>query len=89
MSIEVMRMIQLAAHRDHVHRIAVRVAQEVADYLLNKKRRDISRLEEGGNISVQIAGAAGAPPELLDFVCYDNNNNEVKYLPDEPVSRRR
>jgi ribonuclease E len=89
MSIEVMRMIQLAAHREHIHRIAVRVAQDVADYLLNKKRRDISRLEETGNISVQITGVLAAPPELLEFVCYDNNNNEVKYLPDEPVSRRR
>ena len=31
----------------------------------------------------------GAPPELLEFTCYDNNNNEVKVLPEEPVSRQR
>jgi ribonuclease E len=90
MSIDVMRMLQLAAHRDHVHHIEVRVADDVASYLLNKKRREIARLEESGNIQVQIRGAAGAPPETLEFICYDNNNNEVKLFPSElPVRPRR
>lgn len=90
MSIDVMRMLQLAAHRDHVHHIEVRVADDVASYLLNKKRGEIARLEESGNIQVQIRGAAGAPPETLEFTCYDNNNNEVKLFPSElPVRPRR
>ncbi len=89
MSIEVMRMLQLAAHRDHVRLIEVRVAEEVASYLLNKKRRDIAHLEESGGIQVQITGTAGAPPEKLDFVCYDNNNNEVKFLAAEEPPRAR
>jgi ribonuclease E len=90
MSIDVMRMLQLAAHRDHVHHIEIRVAEDVANYLLNKKRREIARLEEAGNILVQIRGAAGAPPETLEFTCYDNNNNEVKLFPSElPLRPRR
>ena len=32
-------------------------------------------------MQVHITGRAGVSPELLDFVCYDNNNNEVKFLP--------
>ena len=48
MSIEVMRMLQLAAHREHVQHIEIRVAEDVASYLLNKKRREIARLEESG-----------------------------------------
>jgi ribonuclease E len=87
MSIDVMRMLQLAAHRDHVHHIEVRVADDVANYLLNKKRGEITRLEDAGNIHVQIRGAAGAPPETLDFTCYDNNNNEVKLFPSELPGR--
>ncbi|HXG09759.1 MAG TPA: Rne/Rng family ribonuclease [Gemmataceae bacterium] len=83
MSIEVMRMLQLAAHRPEVSRIQVRVAEDVASYLLNKKRKEIVRLEESGNIQVVINGQPGAPPELLEFLCYDNNNNEVKSLPYE------
>jgi ribonuclease E len=79
MSIDVMRMLQLAAHRDGVRRIQIRVADAVANYLLNKKRKEISRLEEGGNILVQVTGELAAAPELLEFVCYDNNDNEVKF----------
>jgi ribonuclease E len=90
MSIDVMRMLQLAAHRDHVHHVEIRVAEDVANYLLNKKRREIVRLEEAGNIQIQIRGSAGAPPETLEFICYDNNNNEVKLFPSElPVRPRR
>src|SRR5262249_28034427 len=62
MSIDVMRMIQLAAHREQVQRIQIRVAEDVANYLLNKKRKEISRLEEGGEIQVQITGLAGVAP---------------------------
>lgn len=90
MSIDVMRMLQLAAHRDHVHHVEIRVAEDVANYLLNKKRREIARLEESGSIQVQIRGSAVAPPETLEFFCYDNNNNEVKLFPSElPVRPRR
>jgi ribonuclease E len=80
MSIEVMRMLQLAAHKDNVARINVRVADDVSHYLQNKKRKEIARMEEGGSIQVQIQGALGVPPETLDFVCYDSNNNEVRFL---------
>jgi ribonuclease E len=89
MSIEVMRMLQLAAHRENVTRIEIHVTEEVANYLLNKKRRDIARLEESGNIQVQVIGKPGLPPESLEFVCYDNNNNEVKFLPSEDNHRSR
>ncbi|MHB1423816.1 MAG: Rne/Rng family ribonuclease [Gemmataceae bacterium] len=90
MSIDVMRMLQLAAHRDHVHHVEIRVADDVANYLLNKKRGEVARLEELGNIQVQIRGSTAAPPETLEFICYDNNNNEVKLFPAElPVRPRR
>jgi ribonuclease E len=73
-----------------VARVLVRVADEVAHYLLNKKRKEISRLEESGNITVQIVGDRGVPPETLEFTCYDNNNNEVKFVSyDDERARRR
>jgi ribonuclease E len=90
MSIEVMRMLQLAAHREHVARVHVVVAEDVANYLLNKKRREISKLEEGGKIQLSVVGKTGAAPETMEFACYDNNNNEVKLLPsDDDRPRRR
>jgi ribonuclease E len=83
MSIDVMRLIQLAAHREQISRIQVTVAEEVAGYLLNKKRKEISQLEEQRGIQVFVSGKAGGPPEMLDFVCYDSNNSEMKVFPNE------
>jgi ribonuclease E len=89
MSIDVMRMLQLAAHRANIARVQVQVAEEVAHYLLNKKRKEIARLEEEGQIQVAVAGQAGASPETLEFLCYDNNNNEIKFLTYEETRPRR
>jgi ribonuclease E len=89
MSIDVMRMIQLAAHRANIARVQIRVAEDVAGYLLNKKRKEITRLEEAGGIQVTISALPGASPEALDFLCYDNNNNEIKFLAVEETRPRR
>ncbi|MCI0459455.1 MAG: Rne/Rng family ribonuclease [Gemmataceae bacterium] len=89
MSIDVMRMIQLAAHRENIQRIQVHVHEDVANYLLNKKRKEISRLEETGEIQVAITGSVGLAPETLNFTCYDNNNNEVRVLAYEETRPRR
>src|SRR5262249_52223145 len=87
MSIEVMRLLQLAAHKAGIERTQVRVQQEVANYLLNRKRGEVAKLE-GGRMLVTVLGVPGAPPELLEIVCHDANGNEVKFLqPPEPVGR--
>jgi ribonuclease E len=93
MSIEVMRLLQLAMHRPQAQRIEIQVHDQVAHYLLNRKRKEIFHLEEQGGKAVAIRGAGTAvAPEHLEFVCYDNNNNELKFLPFEeprPPARRR
>src|SRR5437016_9170734 len=66
MSIDVMRMLQLAAHRENVQRIQVRVADEAAHYLLNTKRKAISQLEDPCKIQRTVTGPAGLAPERLD-----------------------
>jgi ribonuclease E len=81
MSIEVMRLLQLAAHRDRVTRVQIRVAESVAQYLLNRKRKEISQLEEGGRMQVTVLGIATGLPEFLEMLCYDSNGSEVKLQP--------
>jgi ribonuclease E len=88
-SIDVMRMMQLAAHHRHVQRIQIRVAEDVAAYLLNKKRKEITRLEDTRDIQVAISGSPGTPPETLEFMCYDNNDNEIKVLHQDEAKRGR
>jgi ribonuclease E len=90
MSIEVMRMLQLAAHRTVISQIQVRVHPEVAGYLLNRKRREISDLEQKTNTQIFVEGAATALPEYLQFSCQDNNGNDIAFPPQElPRTRRR
>ncbi|MBI3823585.1 MAG: Rne/Rng family ribonuclease [Planctomycetes bacterium] len=88
-TIEVMRMLQLAVNREHITRIDIRVHDEVAQYLLNRKRKDIVALEEHGHKQVSITSAGAAVSmEHLEFMCFDNNGNEVKFtLVDEPPPR--
>src|SRR5262249_4763072 len=74
MSIEVMRLLQLAAHREGIQRIQVRVHPEVAYYLLNRKRKEIAQLEERGEMQVTVFGIFAASPEMLDINCFDRNN---------------
>jgi len=89
MSIEVMRMVQMAANKGNLRQINVKVTEEVANYLLNKKRKEITKLEEQGGIQVHVTGVPGAPPETLEFTCFDSNNNEVKILPQPEDFRPR
>jgi ribonuclease E len=91
MSIEVMRLIQLAAHRENVTRVTVHVNEAVAYYLQNKKRREIAQLEEHGKIQVTIHSVVGAYPEHLGIVCSDSNGSEVKLLAEAelPATRGR
>src|SRR5947209_9515261 len=66
MSLDVVRLLQLASHREYIRRVEVRVTEAVADYLLNRKRKEINTLEEAGKMQVQITGSLAAPPEMLE-----------------------
>jgi ribonuclease E len=97
MSIEVMRLLQLAAHRENAHRLEIRVHADVANYLLNRRRREIASLEEKGDMQVSILGIPAAAPETLNITCFDRNGHEVRFpggaetprLPDRTPRERR
>jgi ribonuclease E len=79
MSIEVIRILLLAAQRPQVARVVITVAAEVADYLNNRKRHELARLEEEGNMSLQVIGAKDVAPEHLVMQCRDAEDREVKF----------
>jgi len=87
MSIDVMRLVQLAAYREAISRVEVRVQDEVANYLLNRKRAELTRVEEATGKSILVRGVLAAAPEFLEFLCYDNNSHEVKFSPFEEPQR--
>ncbi len=79
MAIEVVRLLILASQRPAIARVTITVAEEVADYLNNRKRRELARLEEEGKMTVQVVGAEGVAPEHLVIECRDADGREVKF----------
>ena len=78
MAIEVVRMLMFAAHREGVVRVSVTVHEEVANYLHNKKRREIAKLEDEGQMDIQVFGKEEAAPEHLVVECFDSTGREIK-----------
>jgi ribonuclease E len=78
MAIEAVRVLQLASHAPRVNKITVRVNDEVAAYLNNKKRKEIIRIEDTAQINVQILGSEGFYPEHLELECRDAEGREVQ-----------
>jgi ribonuclease E len=78
MAIEVVRKLIMCAHTNQVARITVTVEEEVANYLNNKKRRELVGLEQENNVEVQVISGEGLSPEYLKIECADANGREVK-----------
>jgi len=78
MSIEVIRMLMLAGQQPKCVKVTVRVNDEVASYLNNKKRKELAELEEEGGMNVQVLGSEGLYPEHLELDCRDESGNEIK-----------
>lgn len=77
-SIEVVRMLMLAGQQPKVSHVKVKVNDEVASYLNNKKRKEITALEEEGGMSVQILGSEAVYPEFLELDLRDAEGGQIK-----------
>ncbi len=81
MAIEVMRLLGLASQREDVRKIDVTVAAVVADYLNNRKRDAIARIELDTGKSVLIHAREGVPAEHLLVECRDAHDGEIRLFP--------
>ena len=79
MAIEVVRLLMLASQRPQIARVTVTVAGEVVDYLNNKKRHELARLEDEGACWCKWLSATGVEPEYLSIECRDAEGREVKF----------
>jgi len=81
MAIEVMRTLMTSASQPEVRRIELEVHQRVADYLINKKRREMTHLEEGYNVIVHIQVGMSVLPEHLRVRCLNDIGQELTGIP--------
>jgi ribonuclease E len=84
MAIDAMRLVQLAAHRPEIARFTITVHAPVANYLNNRKRKELVQLEQEQGKVITIRGSDAVLPEHLAIECWDTNGAECKLPPSEP-----
>ena len=77
MAIEVVRLLMLASQQPKIARVTVKVAESVATYLNNKKRREIMRLEDDCSMVVQILSSSTVFPEHMEVELRDVEGREI------------
>jgi ribonuclease E len=79
--LDVMRIIQLAAHRDTVQRVMVTVANDVAYRILNSKRNVINQIETETGKEIRIRGNAQFVSDQVECICEDARGRAVSVVP--------
>jgi len=78
-AIEVMRMLQLSATREDITRLTITVHDEVATWINNKKRREISHFEDVSRVELHIVGRDAASPEHLAIEAWETSGQMVRF----------
>jgi ribonuclease E len=79
MAIEVMRTLHLSESRDDVTRLNITVHDEVATWINNRKRREITQFEDRTHIQLHVVGKDGVSPEHLVFDAWDSSGRSVRF----------
>jgi ribonuclease E len=77
LSIEVMRLVLAASGHEKVSRIIIEVHDRVGNYLNNRKRKDLTRIEDENEMTISIVARADVSFEHLTFRCEDETGREV------------
>lgn len=77
LSIEIMRLLNLAAWKKEIRRIELFVSPEVADYLQNEKRGVITQLEQLSEKPVAIHSDSSYTGEKHNLLCYNERGSVV------------
>ena len=78
MSIEITRLLNLAAWKKQIKRIELSVSPEVADYLQNEKRTVIAHIEQESDKRIIVHSVPNYSGEKHNLVCYNERGSVVK-----------
>ncbi|MEM9186782.1 MAG: Rne/Rng family ribonuclease [Planctomycetota bacterium] len=79
MAIEAVRKLMMACQTSGAVKITVTVAEEVATYLSNRKRRELTRMEDENELEVVVLGREGLSPEYLKIECEDDRGRDLRF----------
>ena len=84
MAIDVMRDLAIICQNTEIVQVRINVADEVSEYLNNKKRLVLAQIEEETGIEIVLKGDPDAWPEFLKIECFNKMGNpvNVKCLPE-------
>lgn len=77
-AIELIRLVQTAVVRKEIQKIELRVSPEVADFLQNRKRAMLVRMETEYEKEIAVHADWKTNGQTLTMICYDARGNEVK-----------
>jgi ribonuclease E len=77
MALEVYRILQLAAQTPAASRISVKVNENVAAYLNNRKRRELMKIEEQSEVVISVLGSESQFPEQCVLEVRDRDGNPL------------
>ncbi len=77
-AIEITRMLGLAISKRNVKRIELAVNPEVAYFLLNEKRAQISRMEQDSGTKIAVRPDSDLPARENNLICFDESGIKVK-----------
>ncbi|HEV8000486.1 MAG TPA: Rne/Rng family ribonuclease [Planctomycetaceae bacterium] len=90
MAIETMRLLMTLATREGASRLVVEIHDRVANYLNNKKRREITGIEESCKVAISIIARSDVGPEHLVLKLLDESGTELRsMLPPAITSAKR
>lgn len=87
MSLEVLRQLTLAVSQDEIIQVEVTVHPSVAQYIHNRKRKALVRLEERANKRIMVMADPSVGQESAAFHCEDARGIQVKFDPHETARR--
>jgi ribonuclease E len=77
-SIELIRLLNLAASKELIKKIELGVSPEVADYMQNEKRNVIMQIEQSNDKKIVIHSVTNFSGERYDMACYNDRGSLIK-----------
>jgi len=79
MALDVFRALELAAQTPGIVKVRISLADDVVDFLNNKKRLELATIEREANVEIVIRSQPDAWPEHMEIECFDAANKPIPF----------
>ncbi len=76
-SLDVIRLIQLALYNNNVDRIEIYVSPETFEYIHNSRKRILVQMEEDAGKHIKLSVNKNLPVDKVEVKCFDDRDREI------------